>query len=92
MIADDWKGCAPWRRCRLRGCRSSRSLDASTAAIVVLAVTVAAHDAQRLTVAVDDDDRVEAICFAGAAVVLEGLTGPEDAGCWHFSFEKARKS
>jgi len=45
----------------------------------VLAVAVVAGHANRPTHAVDDDDRVEAIGLARAAVIFEGLTGPEGA-------------
>ena len=50
--------------------------DPGPASKVVLAAAVPAGDADRHTRAVDGDDSVHAIGFAGAAVVLEGLAGP----------------
>jgi hypothetical protein len=41
----------------------------------VFAVTKAADDANRRTVCVDDDDRVEAIGFTCTAQVFQGLAG-----------------
>jgi hypothetical protein len=50
------------------------------AAIVVLAVTKAAHHANRRAVGVYDDHRVEPVGFARAAHVFEGFAGSVRAG------------
>jgi hypothetical protein len=41
----------------------------------VLALTITAHDADRLALSIDDDYRVHAIRLARPAEVLEGFTG-----------------
>src|SRR6185436_8494578 len=82
-VADDGEGLAvgfdrraAWccARVAAAGLRRLLRADPRTAAVVVFAVAVAAHDADRTSVAVDHDDRVHAIGLAGAAVVLDRLT------------------
>ena len=68
---------ATYSAARVSSGNRQAAFDARPATKIVLAIAIVTGDANRLTRAVDDDDCVEAIGLARAAVIFNGVTRSE---------------